>query len=427
MRHRERVLDTKTRALYATYEHWNESLTPPEDEFSVVRDTTITSYEKTESMDDVVTAGFHTKSGNGVVVNNPMTHVVTTVWNYPFSYDILVSYEIRHGSPGSYHWHGAGARWAGNQVLSAYAELSFLNAPVAPESDLLDLALSKAWSNVSLNEAQGMVMIAESEKTVASLVSLTRRFIRILKKVKKLDVKGLYGELTPKELADRYMELRYAIRPLLYDINGTIKALKYEAEKSPLRTTFRGNEFWSDETSQESHRHNGDFLSAVRTQYILKRAKTSFDVRAGVLAELDTLSSLPVWGMTEPLEALWEIVPFSFIVDWFFNVGDTIAAFTPNFGLNALASWTVSTKIVERTSEITRSTADWPDTDDYDEDTINVLNHVNSCLGGQVGELIITKQRTPNPSRSILPTLSVNLNTFKLIDLLIIAKHVWSR
>lgn len=34
-----------------------------------------------------------------------------------------------------------------------------------------------------------------------------------------------------------------------------------------------------------------------------------------------------VWGVNKPLTALWNLLPFSFVVDWFVNIGDHIATF----------------------------------------------------------------------------------------------------
>lgn len=35
---------------------------------------------------------------------------------------------------------------------------------------------------------------------------------------------------------------------------------------------------------------------------------------------------LAPYGLTNPLLTAWELVPFSFVADWFVNVGDTIAS-----------------------------------------------------------------------------------------------------
>jgi intergrase/recombinase len=60
-------------------------------------------------------------------------------------------------------------------------------------------------------EILALATAAEGRKTVESMVSIFLRLTRIIKALKKLDAKVLRNEVSPKELANRYMELRYAI------------------------------------------------------------------------------------------------------------------------------------------------------------------------------------------------------------------------
>jgi len=47
----------------------------------------------------------------------------------------------------------------------------------------------------------------------------------------------------------------------------------------------------------------------------------------------------------------WELIPFSFVVDWFVNFGDYIQALTPKLGIKGLSSWTT----VIKETKVTRS------------------------------------------------------------------------
>jgi hypothetical protein len=47
---------------------------------------------------------------------------------------------------------------------------------------------------------------------------------------------------------------------------------------------------------------------------------------------------------------VWELVPWSFVVDWFVNVGDWIQAVTPNPSVTVKGSWT--TTIVRTRDEV---------------------------------------------------------------------------
>jgi hypothetical protein len=287
-------------------------------------------------------------------------------------------------------------------------------------------AVSKAWARATLNEAEILVQIAESEKTIMSLVSIFKRFIKVLKILKTGKYWQLKYQLTPKELANRYMELRYALRPLLYDLVGNIAALNHEAGSLNDRLTFRSVVLETENTedvTEVTHQTISNSVAVWRKKYELtKIANRSVEVRAGVLTELETLSKLPVWGFANPVEAVWELVPFSFVVDWFFTVGDTIAAWTPLYGLKPLSSWVTTTDTVVRSSQITNS---WTDDTFLNDPERRINAHAFDIKGCGIGEVLVTKTRVPDPSRYTFPTFNVRLDMFKLTDLLIIAKGIF--
>jgi hypothetical protein len=334
----------------------------------------------------------------------------------------------------------------GNYSALAMCEAKggYLDAPAIDLEDLEDRAVTKAASNVSLNEAWALVQLGESRKTILSMISITKRLIKILRSIKRLDseyllasakkyeFKNLINQFSGKELADRYMELRYALRPLMYDIHGAAKALQYDAETAPKRNTFRGNEYLIKRTEQSDTFANGDWAGPsigepnnwYREWSCRRKTKRSVDVRAGVLTELVATNSFPVWGLMEPIESAWELIPFSFIVDWFINVGDKISAFTPNFGVKTLASWSVVTETVVKEFQITGSTAYLPQA----SETEVPIYHENLWgKDGYCSETVITKTRTPNPGISIIPSFELKLDLLKLTDLLIIAKHFYGK
>jgi hypothetical protein len=135
---------------------------------------------------------------------------------------------------------------------------------------------------------------------------------------------------------------------------------------------------------------------------------------------LKQLNTLNIWGLTQPVEAIWELVPFSFIVDWFFNVGETLAAFTPNYGIESLASWyTVVDTAYQRHSRFN---------DNFnkpDGPSAYCTDNVQSVGGCWTDKTVITKTRVPNPSRQVVPTFSLKLDLFKLTDLVIIARGIF--
>lgn len=389
-----------------------------------------------ESMQDVVTPRFTELSAKGHIINSPMTSVKRTNTENMFTQYVDYSY----GYMAQCDPVPADKTWIDVQLLdygtrpSSHILSGDYGLPDIPSnkldtdfiSTMRTQAVSKAWASATLNEAEVLVQIGESEKTVASLVSIFKRFIKIIKILKTGKLWKLKLEFTPKELADRYMELRYALRPLLYDLVGNIAALNHEAGELNDRLTFRSfvlESENSEDVSTVTHQTVTNSVATWKKLYELTRlADRKVEVRAGVLTELETLSKLPVWGFANPVEAVWELVPFSFIVDWFFTVGDTIAAWTPLYGLKQLASWVVTTDTVVRSSQITDS---WTDNTHLGNVERRINAHDFTIKGCGIGEILVTKTRVPDPSRYTFPTFNVRLDMFKLTDLLIIAKGIF--
>jgi hypothetical protein len=203
-------------------------------------------------------------------------------------------------------------------------------------------------------------------------------------------------------------------------MKGYAAAFSYETGAALDRLTFRGHESDSKSVGDTIESPNGTWFDGARRFFIERETVVNLDVRSGVLTQLETDSKLPAWGFTEVLESAWELVPYSFIIDWFLNVGNTIAAFTPDYGLRALASWTVATTSVVKTFRIAGSSADMPTA----TSTLDPLEHTNFVTGGELRDITITKERIPNPSRSLLPRVNLRLSTAKLLDLLVIAKNL---
>jgi len=272
------------------------------------------------------------------------------------------------------------------------------------------LAITKAWANVDLSKASLLATIAEGEKTIISVGQILFRFWRILRALKKFDVKALKKEITLKELADRYMEARYAIRPLVIDTKQILAAIN--AKEVCDRQTYRGFASDSDTTSVTNH---VAVDQADRTVLATSSATRTVEVRAGVLTQIEVQSKLNTFGCDQILEMFWEITPFSFIVDWFLNVGTLIRAWTPEAGVKALTSWTVTKDV---TSWIT--VGECVQNPDYNSSGYYRVQIDN--LG--FSDINMSVNRDNHPSRPWYPTFDVNLDPLKLLDLGIIMKKL---
>lgn len=146
----------------------------------------------------------------------------------------------------------------------------------------------------------------------AEIVTLRSMFENALRRALKLDF--------PKSIkrgANDWLEARYGWRTLLYDIKDINELIRQFNEKKLERLTeFAGGTntettIWSVVDSAESYY---DFFLDYQDEVTIA-------LRGGIVADI----SIPKIQANLAVTA-WELIPFSFVVDWFISVGRSICA-----------------------------------------------------------------------------------------------------
>lgn len=116
-------------------------------------------------------------------------------------------------------------------------------------------------------------------------------------------------------LGPRWLELQYGWKPLLSDIHG---ALKLMHEKPP-------SWYVKSVTTTKQKVENSDYSGEVDTRVTFK---------ALVTVTNPNLVAFNSTGILNPAVIAWELVPYSFVFDWFLPVGDYLSSFTARAGLS---------------------------------------------------------------------------------------------
>jgi hypothetical protein len=138
-----------------------------------------------------------------------------------------------------------------------------------------------------------------------------------------------------KVAADKWLELQFGWMPIYSDIHTLAEFTADQLALPPrVRFNFKGH------ATATYHGEEINISSRGRTQtypFDIERTGTitgfiSETSRYGSLFELNDayLQSLQTFSMTNPLKVAWDIVPFSFVVDWIYPVGtyfDSLDAF----------------------------------------------------------------------------------------------------
>lgn len=150
---------------------------------------------------------------------------------------------------------------------------------------------------------------------------------------KKYERKLMTAVQLASAIASVWMQYRYAIKPLAYSLNDIQDVLLNYYHLFRTSRDFRDrSENWKTGITTRASLNN--LYSEVTVSECKLRAyiKRSYDA-SSTLADLLRNYSI------NPVTTAWELVPLSFVADWFVNVGDFLAAWTgPNVHVHQASS-----------------------------------------------------------------------------------------
>lgn len=144
------------------------------------------------------------------------------------------------------------------------------------------------------------------------------------------------SEKTRRNVADQWLELSFGWAPLVQDIYDAMETLQ---NIPGVKCKARGG------TRASYEKFHSLAWSRVNI-------RVSVEMRAHVRIESPAVYTLETLGLVNPSSVLWEVVPFSFLVDWFVSVGDFLSNQSAFTGLTLeRASYTYFGVAYDSTSE----------------------------------------------------------------------------
>lgn len=129
--------------------------------------------------------------------------------------------------------------------------------------------------------------------------------------------------LTMCSVAASELVYSYGIAPLLSDVYDSVEALRLRLEHPVYRryhARSSGTNFTRWEGNPLDREGNYNFAGGYTGW---AKCKQSVDIVAYVWFDLEKAS---LFTLGNPLEIAWELVPFSFVVDWMIPIGDALIA-----------------------------------------------------------------------------------------------------
>lgn len=253
--------------------------------------------------------------------------------------------------------------WSGG--LGAFPSvMSNLN----PSGRAYNQAVVEMQENIA-SRAQSLVSIMEAKQTVNMLTKTANIIYRAMRAVRKGQFKKAATELglkaipkrtsRRKQLADNWLAYRYGWLPLYLDMYGHATAI-FDSLHKPIvfRVSGRGNEEFKPTTlfppfsginvvnsaacnrifAAQGSKYTYVVPHEVHRKYV---ADIKF-AHVGCIFEITDASAFTAanFGVDNPLLTAWELVPLSFVVDWFYNIGDWLNQLTAYRGLNFRTGFT---------------------------------------------------------------------------------------
>jgi len=207
-------------------------------------------------------------------------------------------------------------------------------------------------------------------------------------------------------LSSMWLGYRYGIMATYYDVESWCTVFSERRSKPRSRYVVAKNSSY-DSGNNISLVSDGTFAKTYFKQRYMRFSRTSCGVLCTMMESEDPSYSL---GMRSVLSTAWELVPFSFVLDWFIDAGTRIQALESDWIRPVLGSWCTHRSTLTSIRHF------------YTEPKAPTiignerLSWVDGHNEGLLTEETHIVERIANPSLSLLPNIQLRLNFKRVAD-----------
>lgn len=173
--------------------------------------------------------------------------------------------------------------------------------------------------------------LGESRTTYRMIVQTMIQVLRAFRAVRKGQFRHAAGILglrkhklpSSRKVAEHWLALQYGWRPLVNDIYDSCKLLQNGLTTASQLFDVRTS--WSEAESKSVP--HADFKSSVTDTTVRCGGKLWYRISDATTSYLSQL------GLINPAEVAWELLPWSFVIDWFIPVGSFLEAMSARVGI----------------------------------------------------------------------------------------------
>jgi hypothetical protein len=268
-------------------------------------------------------------------------------------------------------------------------------------SDIISQSLKDSLAKAKSPDLDVLTLLAEAKQTINGFKGATSRVMFAAERIARAARSRSRGSRfsATKIFADMWLEGRYGWRTAYLDAIAL-----YDVLTQQFKLRSRG---W-DEVSGTTATYWDRDVWAVTDQcgYTVRlHLVTDWVIRSGSLFEVSL--DLPNLGFN-PAVTAWELIPYSFVVDWFLDVGESIQALSPKPGFHMRNLWVSERYVTHIESEVIDFVSTPP--------TAVLHGYEPQTYNGD-WQLYVRRPATLSDV-SYIPTFELKLNPFKVVDLL---------
>jgi len=241
-----------------------------------------------------------------------------------------------------------------------------------PADDPYPRLAMKLLDQLQSEKANTAVAMAELNKTAALLTKTATKLVRAIRALKGLNVGEFARELGLTERAKTKIVKTWVRmnKGKQFSLKSEGRRRQYELNSKFVSQTWLEYSYGWKPLLKDVYDH-AEALAAtvVEREYVMREAKAKHYTEKRVVTDLPiwdqpwwsrrrqssdqqwqamevrysispgAVQAVRAFGLTNPLEVAWELVPFSFVADWFIPLGDAIKALTATQGLTFHSGW----------------------------------------------------------------------------------------
>lgn len=254
----------------------------------------------------------------------------------------VVTPGIAYGDYWDYGWHVETYR----PVILPVKPEWYLNSVYPDFAD--NDALIRFFSKLGEVKLQMATFYAEKQKTIDLVADKLEKVFRAYRDVKRgrpnraarrLGIKS--HRPRSKQASGQWLEMQYGWLPLISDVHASLKFQDaplpthvFGVAKSSFSKEFRVNEFYGVDGT-----YTGSTVVKIGADVVVSNPLLAFGDRCGLI---------------NPLTVAWELMPWSFVIDWALPIGQYLDFLTASAGLSFMNAYRSSVE----NSEIEASTFD---------------------------------------------------------------------